>query len=254
MRWFVLALAISVLGSCAALPSPVPDAAAARTSAAAPKVVLGLGDSVTSGSANDGPDYVTEYAQSDPAGSRAVNLGEAGLTASDLAGELATDADMRSAVPRADLILLTIGANDLGPLLQSWDADGCDGACQEPVIAAMGRDVGTVLGEVDSLRRPGARVAVTTYWNVFADGERALEDRGEDYLRWSDQVTRGADAEICRQARSHGALCVDLYTPFKGAAGTDDPTAHLAQDGDHPNRRGVALIVAALRQALAASH
>lgn len=217
-----------------------------------PGLVVGLGDSVTSGAANDGPDYVTLYATTTgPQAARAVNLGQAGLTADGLDQMLTSDARMRSEVAAADTVLVTIGANDLQDLINVWSEHGCDSTCQRPVIQEMGEHLDGVLRQVDALRKSTSRVGVTTYWNVFGDGAVARDNLGQDYLRWSDEVTRAANATICREATANDATCIDLYTPLKGSDGTQDPTAYLAADGDHPNRRGVALIVAAVRTALA---
>ena len=52
-----------------------------------------------------------------------------------------------------------------------------------------------------------------------------------------------------RKAR-HSDTYVDIYTPFKGADGSTDDTALLADDGDHPNAAGHQLIATALLAAL----
>ena len=57
------------------------------------------------------------------------------------------------------------------------------------------------------------------------------------------------NARIEAAARSHGAVPVDLYAPFKGA-GDVDPTPLLADDGDHPDAAGHALIARVLLAAL----
>jgi lysophospholipase L1-like esterase len=91
-------------------------------------------------------------------------------------------------------------------------------------------------------------VLVTDYWNVFRDGQVALDSDGAAERDWSVRVTNAANAAICKAARIQGATCVDLVAPFKGS-GDRDPTPLLADDGDHPNAAGMKVIVAALMKA-----
>jgi lysophospholipase L1-like esterase len=102
-------------------------------------------------------------------------------------------------------------------------------------------DLGRVLDTVARLDGGRARVLVTTYWNVFTDGDVARRAERPGYLAWSDALTRQANAAIAQVAATHGATLVDLYAPFKGD-GSTDPTDLLAADGDHPDAAGTALI------------
>ena len=146
----------------------------------------------------------------------------------------------------ADVLLVTIGANDLKPLLSQWQSSGCSKACYSPAVDAVGSDLSDILAAARSLRghRP-TRVLVTDYWNVFADGDVARASDGPAYLRWSDELTRALNVSICTAARNAGATCVDLYAPFKGD-GSKNPTELLAADGDHPNAAGNQVISSAL--------
>jgi lysophospholipase L1-like esterase len=225
--------------------------------AGAPVVrVVGLGDSVTAGTACDCSDFVELYA----AGLarrwhrdvRATNLGRGGLTSTALLARLDGDPATRSAVTAADVVLVTIGANDLTPALHAWDQGpardeaACGGACDDQDLDRVAAHLRAALRQVRRLRgdRP-ALVLVTTYWNVFEDGDVAQADRGADYLRWSDDLTRHLDVTIERAARAENAVPVDLYAPFK-ADGRRDPTSLLAGDGDHPNAAGHRVIASAL--------
>jgi lysophospholipase L1-like esterase len=62
----------------------------------------------------------------------------------------------------------------------------------------------------------------------------------------SDLLTRETNREIQAASVAVGATYVDLYQPFRGASGSDDPTALLADDGDHPDARGHQVIADAL--------
>ncbi len=216
-----------------------------------PAVVVGLGDSVTAGTACGCTPFVELYAglvgRAQGRVMTAVNLGRAGLTTRTLSGQL-SEASARAEVGRAAYVLVTIGANDLVPLVARWQATGCSAACIAEAADGMGRGVAAALARIDAARSPGSRVLVTTYWNVFEDGDVADRDYGPTFATWSDQVTRAANSRICTAATRAGATCVDLYTPFEGD-GRQDPTPLLADDGDHPNADGHALIARTLASA-----
>ncbi|EWT03289.1 acylhydrolase [Intrasporangium oryzae NRRL B-24470] len=216
-----------------------------------PLQVVGLGDSVMSGANCDCRGIVAEYADAlADATNRPVtgtNLGVPGDMTTDLADHLAHDADTRAAVAKADVVLVTIGANDVVPQRDTWMAQGCEQACYAPTVAAIGRQLAGVLATVRSLRndQPTA-VLVTDYWNVFTDGDVARATVGESGLRWSERLTSVVNRAICDAAASNAATCVHLVPPFKNDG---DPTGLLAGDGDHPNAAGVAVIVKELMAA-----
>lgn len=112
----------------------------------------------------------------------------------------------------------------------------------------MGQGVAAALHAIRS-EAPRARLLVTDYWNVFEDGDVADAKRGPGFATWSDKVTGSANMAICSKAAAVGATCVDLYEPFEGEDGTRNPSALLADDGDHPNAAGHALIAATLLHA-----
>ena len=259
-----LAAAAAVLTSCAhgsaapsaaaptssAPTSSAPTTSASTTSVAAtdPRVVVGLGDSVTAGTACGCTDFVTQYAALLGARSghavRAVNLGVGGLTTSSLGAQLSTPA-VAASLSTADVVVVTIGANDLGPLVTRWQQGGCDTSCVDAASRAAGAGLSTVLGEVRRATPAHARIQVTTYWNVFEDGDVADNDFGPGFATWSDSVTRSANAAIRAAAEAAGDQVVDLYQPFEGR-GERNPTPLLAADGDHPNAAGHRLIARTL--------
>lgn len=154
-----------------------------------------------------------------------------------------TDDASAAAIARADMIVLTVGANDLLPAVGTWQDDGCDTDCYDPAVHAMGDRLRAILAVVDREKKPTAAVLVTSYWNVFEDGDVGRDAHGAGFLAWSDEIPRSADRAICAAADRAAATCVDLYRPFKGV-GDRDPTGLLADDGDHPNARGTRLIAA----------
>jgi len=214
-----------------------------------PVRVVGIGDSVTAGTACDCTDFVRLYARgltSRGTPATASNLGVGGMTAAGLLDAVRRPGAIRDGVSRADVLLVTIGANDLTPQLQRWATGGCPQACWAPPVSRVADTVAELVRTARGLRdAPGERVLVTGYWNVFDDGDEAAAARGTAYLAWSDGLSRALNAALCDAARRSGATCVDLYTPFKGD-GSRNPTPLLAPDGDHPNAAGHRLIAGAL--------
>jgi lysophospholipase L1-like esterase len=219
-----------------------------------PVRLVGFGDSVMFGAGCDCEDFLAQTA--DLLQRRTgrvvdtVNNSANGETAGDLLGDLRTDEAYAAEIRRADVIVLTIGANDLGPALDDWVGDACEPSCYHPEVAAMGDRLSAILTIVDREKQAHAPVLVLNYWNVFEDGAVGAEDHDGGYLDWSDRVTRDANTAICRAAVLAAGTCVDLYQPFKGADGTQDPTSLLADDGDHPNAAGTALIATVLAAAV----
>jgi lysophospholipase L1-like esterase len=211
--------------------------------------VVGLGDSVMAGTHCGCRGLVEEYAgalgRRTGRPVRVTNLGTDGAVTADLVRDLA-GGRARRAVAHADVVVLTVGANDLLPQRDAWRTSGCATPCFRSAARAVGRNLTRVLHRLAADR--GGRtdhVLVTDYWNVFRDGQVALDTDGPDERAWSNRVTAAANREICGAARRRGAACVDLVAPFKGG-GHRDPTPLLADDGDHPNAAGVRAIVAAL--------
>ena len=220
-------------------------------------VVVGIGDSVTAATGCGCPGFVEPYAADLPtsAGGPAagVNLGANGLTAAGLRTLVTTPTPTADGVAEADFLLVTIGANDLLPLLPRWRESGCPAACYLPSVDAVGADISDILTAAKALRsKQPTQMLVTTYWNVFADGDVARATESAAYLQWSDELTRALNARICAAARGAGAICVDLYAPFKGN-GSQNPTTLLAGDGDHPNAAGYQLITSTLLAATPAT-
>jgi lysophospholipase L1-like esterase len=241
-------------GSTGPTPATHPAPAAGTSPATGPLRLLGFGDSVMAGAGCDCDDFLAQTADllktSTGREVDTVNNGANGESAGDVLRELRTDDALAVEVRQADVIVLTIGANDLSPALDSWVDDDCGRDCYHPEVGAMGDTLSAILTLVGRDKKPRASVFVTSYWNVFEDGDIGTDDYGDGYLSWSDQVTRDANATLCRAARLAGATCVDLYVPFKGADGKTDPTRLLADDGDHPNDAGTLLIATVLAAAV----
>ena len=245
----------NTMASEAATPTPTNTLAPGQapptpTTAAGSATVVGVGDSVTSATVCGCTGFVESYAAhlptADGGPARAVNLGTDGLTAAALRTAITAPGPVADGVAKGDILLVTIGANDLVPLLSQWQTSGCSSACYSPAVDTVGSDLRAILATAKALRGGRAtRVLVMDYWNVFADGNVGRDSDGPAYLRWSDEITRAVNSRICAAAQNAGATCVDLYGPFKGD-GSLNPTALLAADGDHPNVAGNQLISSTL--------
>lgn len=279
------ALAPAVSSSPAASPAPSPShsrgtsrlptsgiarsglrlAQAARTAAgqvAAQRVssVVGLGDSVPAGTNCGCTDYVDLLAQD--IGTRqgmpvdSNDLAVPGQTSDGLLGQLDTT-DVQQAVAGADVVVVTIGANDVETgtdpascALAGTDVDSAAQACYHDELETLTPNLDRIAARIAALpTAPGARVLVTGYWNVFLDGAPGRA-HGDTYARIADAITKVVNARIGAAAAAHGATFVDLFPAFRGGDGSRDATPLLADDGDHPNAEGHRVIEKALAAAL----
>jgi lysophospholipase L1-like esterase len=214
--------------------------------------IVALGDSVASG----GPCGCTPFPQlygADLARDRGVqthtvNLGADGQTSGDLLATLRDPGSAASrAVGRADVVLVTIGANDFLDRHDDVTTGKClggrDTACVADDLTSMVGNVTAIVGRIHRLRegRPTA-VLVTGYWNVFEDGRVARRTFPALGVRATQRLTLLANAGIRKAADTAGGTYVDLFAPFNGPQARGDTTHLLASDGDHPNAAGQALI------------
>jgi lysophospholipase L1-like esterase len=251
----LLVVGLAVLAASAPVvvsPPPVPATVSSGAGGGyrAPSwTVTALGDSVTAGTACDCNPFVDTYATLTEKATgvqvSAHNLGLPGETAAELVAGLAADASVATTVAGSDIVLVTIGANDLTDDLDQWTDGNCDLSCFQSSMPEIRADLAAIVDRIHALRagRP-TEILVTDYWNVFRDGDVAAQ-LGAAYVTISDEVTKLANTAICAGARSSGAACIDLYAPFKGN-GTSNPTALLADDGDHPDAAGHQVIADAL--------
>ncbi len=214
--------------------------------------MVALGDSVTSGGPCGCLPFPQRYgrmlARDRGLVTHTENLGRGGEDTTTLLRLLRDPASAESrAVRGADVVLLTIGANDFADEHESVTGGHCLGgrdiACVEDDLGSMVRNLTAIVREVHRLRGPRpTAVLATGYWNVFEDGTVARRAFPEAGVRATRRLTRLANAGIRSAADTAGATYVDLFAPFEGPATGGDPTALLGPDGDHPNAAGQALI------------
>lgn len=254
----LLGCAVTVLGWALVRPSP-PSGTAPSPEPPASWSLVGLGDSITSGQGCPScAPFVDLFAReitrttSIPIG--VTNLGVSGSTSTDLLVSLSAEQPAASWVREADIITVTIGANDFAPQLETALSGRCGGTdglgCFASALSKLGVNLTAILRRITELRgdRPTV-VRVTGYWNVFLDGEVAAQTYDAAFARSSDELTRRVNTVIRQVTDDSQAKYVDLYRPFKGETGDYDDTPLLAGDGDHPSQAGHLQIAESLANA-----
>jgi len=226
-------------------PPPADDLHPPATTAAPRWHVLGLGDSITAGQGCDGCTtfldiYASELGRTANVPTTVTNLGVGGWTSADLLGSL-SDPRTIYRLGQADVVVVTIGANDFSPMLATVEAGDCGGpdqlACFDDELDQLRTNLTNILTTIQAARQNSpTAIRVTGYWNVFLDGQVANQTYGSDLHRSTNELTKRVDDIIRQVSEAHQAVYVDLYAPFKGNDGDADDTPLLGADGTHPAR------------------
>jgi lysophospholipase L1-like esterase len=235
IRWVVVTAALVLVSACGAEepsadpgPSATPTASSpsspAGTASAAPaRTMVMFGDSWPFGAHCNGctpyPDLYAEALDVEtPTGF--TNLTENGGTSDSLLTEIRSFAPYRDAIADADIIVISIGANDMEPAFTSYGADTCGPpkglGCFRKVADAWGRNMDALLTEFDTLRagRPTAVRVLTQANEADPDltsmfGEPFMTEQLPQVMEWQNQ-------EFCRAAARHHDQCVDLRPVLNG--------------------------------------
>jgi lysophospholipase L1-like esterase len=152
---------------------------------------------------------------------------------------------MRDAIRRADLITITVGANEIGEAADEMAPNGCsssDGsACVRKAERDFEKSYGTMLTQLTRLR-PSSRTAYRLLTSYDTPGVFTAA-KGRSFtaaLKAENRFVRGQAAR--RQMKS-----VDVFRAFNGADGSRDPQANgLTVPDGHPSARGSATIAKAV--------
>ncbi len=250
------AAATTVSGKSGSSSPQAPAGGAQTTVANAPLVVVGLGDSVPSGAACGCTSFIAtagrSIAEAQHRSLTVSNLAVGGFTSSDVLAQLDSDTVQRQ-IAAADVVIIEIGANDFEDDQAYEQACRDEGAatCYAGTLRSTAQRVSSIVTTVRNLQtKPTAAVYLLGYWNVFRDGAAGQAD-GATYMNASDALTRAFNIRMTNVAAAAGVTYVDVYRPFKGG-GDQDATRYLADDGEHPNAAGHALLSAAVVKAATA--
>ncbi|MDX6284030.1 MAG: hypothetical protein QOH03_5101 [Kribbellaceae bacterium] len=255
----LLAAAVTLLVSLVAIPVVAGDEAPAAHPRA-DLTVVALGDSVTSGVACHCTAFPRLYGRlvAERTGQSVAvdNQGVSGMNSDGLLGQLEDKrTGISEAVLAANIVLITIGANDFADHEDAVTRASCTpvvpDSCVATELSRLPANLRQILARIRALR-PDATVLMTGYWNVFQDGQVARDLYTPDGIEASFALTRAANAAIAGVARSDGATYVDIFTPFEKPG--QDVTTLLSPDGDHPNAAGHALIAQTLAAAGVPAH
>jgi lysophospholipase L1-like esterase len=230
-----------------AAPTPTPTVSTAPPPSS--YRVVALGDSVPAGSRCSCPAfpelYAKKLARRAKVPVRVRNLGAPGQTSAGLLASLRTSSTAR-AVASADIVTITIGANDFTFSTYLQHRRGTL-SCYAPALRRLRGNLSAILDMIRLLHSNVRRqtILVTGYWDIWRDGAVGRES-GPTYMRVGDAMTRRVNEVISSAAEEAADDYVDLFAPFRGTAGDRDDTGLLASDGDHPNQAGHELIAAEL--------
>jgi len=230
-----------------ALPQPSAEPAATGGGPADKRqlLVVALGDSLTRGTGDEtGDGYVRKTVKSlAQALGKPVqlvnNLAINGQTAAELVDRL-DQKGVRESIARADIVLMTIGGNDLFQIAQSGGSVAEGGDVSPELLREKLPGTEPLLDRIFAKLRkinPGARIVYVGLYNPFYDMP-AARSVSATILEWNDYAHRIA-------ASDGNMTVVPTYDLFEANVG-----AYLSSDHFHPNAQGYARIAARIVQAL----
>ncbi len=276
------AIAAAAALTIAAMTLPaVPAVADGET--IAPYQVLVLGDSISTGYGllDGSQSYVSLLEQS--MNQKVTNLAQDGMTTAELLQLLQTDAAVQGAVASADVILVSIGANDvLQPILDNDVISIRDyssitelaAAVKEnqlafqrylmknipPAVATANENINNIILQLQSTNS-NAKLAFQTVYDPASieEDETGLSNSAistlnlfssglvyqflEGSLNGNTLVPVGLNENIRDQAAAGSVYAADIYAAFKGHAWT---YTNISSADVHPNAAGHAVIAEVL--------
>lgn len=210
---------------------------------------VALGDSVAAGteSATSYPRELASLLRTEGVAlPRLCHLAEGGQVSGELLESLRAAGPVRRAVASADLVTITVGANDLLAMHERFRSGDCeDLVCYREETAAVIDRWEAILDEVLGLLRPGARLVVTNYYDPYVGNPRQQREHfDQPYPRGAREIVEALNGQLCTAASLRDVPCADLHGAFNGRRGGRSPLRRglLADDGFHPSAEGHRLI------------
>lgn len=226
----------SALRPGAGAPVPPPAAAPRLALPSGTFLVVALGDSLSRGHGDDtGRGYVGDVAallKKDHPSLRLENLGVDGLESSGLV-EMLDHTSVLALLSRANLVLVSIGGNDLSHAAMGNPLDTPERLTRARELCQKNLDV--VLAQIRR-RNPDAAVRILALYNPFNLPGGARRLGSGIILEWN--------AMISSTALAHGALAVPTFDLF------ENHPDRLSSDHFHPDEKGYALIARRIEEGL----
>ena len=258
-----MALAAMVLAACSGAPtatspeasvppSVVPTNAPTPTTTAVEWTLVAFGDSVTTAGRDTGDSYPLLLARmiESQYGVEVTVQSATADTTSDALRYLGPDGILARLVPDADIITVTVGANEADFGEHVPDGTCRVGAARTECLDRANPDLAAnfeaMLTAIDKLRagKPLALLVTSPDYNPFIGWSGAPSPRfGLDFYR--QLVVQEAEV-ACAAAVRHGGRCLNLTLLFNGPDASDDAAAFLESDHLHPSLAGRQAIADAL--------
>lgn len=246
-------LVSAVLAGCA--DTAPKDPAATRTAGSVtaqpsqPLRIVGLGDSYMSAANAQGRSFMQLFGTQ--LGARLTRPVEVAVfaqgdsTSARVVTDLRDDPGVRAAVAKADIVVISVGSNDVDPFgifPKGTCAPGqAKTSCLKAYAPELTRNYDALFTELESITRSHpVAVRVTSVDNPFIGMPDAPTPTfGRTFFA---QVAEAETDAIFAVARDHGARGVDYLHVFGGPRGLDDPAKYLADDHAHPGDLGIQTI------------
>jgi lysophospholipase L1-like esterase len=229
-------------------------------------LIVALGDSIPYNLADDCPGcigFVDLYtdALAPQVGGEAGNSNRSrhdGAQTADVLEQLLSDQALLDDLAVADVIVMSLGFNDQPPFADEHpgcpepisDTDSAldaarlgaatSKACIDNVVPVIRDQMAQVL-QLIRAQAPDAPIAMLTAYDTWR-GWSALDPvdkstRTKLYEAETYWLHEWRDA-MCAEAEAANATCIDVYSAFNGADGTDPPGDFVSADYTHPSQAG----------------
>lgn len=243
-------LLLAVVSACGGEADSAGGGEAQRPSIEAPPGPLdyvALGDSLptTEGGASRAyPSYYTDIAEKTLGREvRLINRAVPGATSEDLLVSLRNSASVRSDLEQAEIITVTISANDWEPSYNAYLAGRCEElACLEKRLKSIEQNLEDIIEELLAIRgTEDTVIRFTDYFDSLMKNPvaRAAGLRPQLWRNLVPTIREWSDL-ICGMAERNGIACARTAPAFNGPDGSNSPYRQglLAFDGRHLSEEG----------------